>query len=686
MRIESIGLAEHLGSVKINGVRRVLELDSGARPLQDEIPEVERIEKEAIEDIERGMAIVLPIKDETLKVYEGVLSGVPHDCLMIVVSNSKRGGVDTFVSEQDILARFCYATKRQALIVHQKDPVLAEALKQADYAEILDEEGLVRDGKSEGMMIGILLAMLHGKDYVGFIDTDNYIPGSVLEYVQHYAISFALAKSPYVMARILWHYKPKIAGEIFFKKWGRVSEISNKYINHLLSTKKRFETEIIKTGNAGEHAMSMKLAKMLTYGSGYAVEVQELMSIFEQFGGILPITDKTAAEKGVEIVQTETLNPHLHEERGGEHLVQDMLLPSLSAIYHSPLCEPSTKQMIFDQLVEQKCLKPTDEVPRVRLIPPPQKADMGKFAHAIEAKLSEYSVPRGRMLRERFISAEFGRPTDKVKKVVFTDLDGSLLHPVTYSYAQALDALRLLQETEIPLVFCSAKTRAEQEVYRRELGVKDPFIVENGGAIFIPKDYFRLHFSYDKATKDYLVIELGIPYQEVRLKLKKAIEGETGCVVKGFGDMSVEEVARETGLSLTRAELAKQREYSETVKIEGNKKDVDRVVKKIEQAGLNCPFGGRFYGVTAGSDKGRAVKILSELFKLNLGKVMTMGIGDNDSDLPMLSMVDLPILVQVQRSRWIKLGLKRIHKVKGVGPQGWSMAIRGLVQGEAKPK
>jgi mannosyl-3-phosphoglycerate synthase len=110
------------------------------------------------------------------------------------------------------------------------------------------------------------------------------------------------------------------------------------------------------------------------------------------------------------------------------------------------------------------------------------------------------------------------------------------------------------------------------------------------------------------------------------------------------------------------------------------------VVKKIEQAGLNCPFGGRFYGVTAGSDKGRAVKILSELFKLNLGKVMTMGIGDNDSDLPMLSMVDLPILVQVQRSRWIKLGLKRIHKVKGVGPQGWSMAIRGLVQGEAKPK
>jgi mannosyl-3-phosphoglycerate synthase len=686
MRIESIGLAEHLGSVKIHGVRRVLELDSGAKPLQDEIPEVERIEKEALEYIERGMAIVLPIKDETLKVYEGVLSGVPHDCLMIVVSNSTRGDVDTFVSEQDILARFCRATRRQALIVHQKDPLLAEALREADYAEILDEEGLVRDGKSEGMMIGILLAMLHGKDYVGFIDTDNYIPGAVWEYVQHYAISFSLAKSPYVMARILWRYKPKMTEELFFKRWGRVSEISNKYINHLLSTKKRFETEIIKTGNAGEHAMSIKLAKMLTYGSGYAVEVQELMSIFEQFGGLLPITDKKAAEKGVEIIQTETINPHFHEERGGEHLVRDMLLPSLSAIYHSPLCEMSTKHMIFNQLLEQKCLKPTDEVPRVRLIPPPQKADMQKFAHAIEAQLSEYSVPRGRMLRERSISAEFGEPTTAAKKVVFTDLDGSLLHPVNYSYAQALDALRLLQEKGIPLIFSSAKTRAEQEVYRRELGVKAPFIVENGGAIFIPKDYFRLQFSYDKATKDYLVIELGIPYQEVRRKIKKALEGETACVVKGFGDMSAEEVARETGLSLTYAELAKEREYSETVKIEGNKKDVERVVKKIERAGLNCPFGGRFYGVTAGSDKGKAVKVIIELFKLNFGKIMTIGIGDNDSDLPMLALMDLPTLVQVEGNKWRKLKLKHLHKVKGVGPEGWSIVVRGLLSDELKFK
>ena len=265
------------------------------------------------------------------------------------------------------------------------------------------------------------------------------------------------------------------------------------------------------------------------------------------------------------------------------------------------------------------------------------------------------------------------------KKLVFTDLDGTLLHPVTYSYTQAVEALRRLQEREIPIIFCSAKTKAEQEVYRAELGIRDPFIVESGGAIFIPKDYFHLHFNYDKATKDYLVIELGTPHQEVRRKVKKIVEEETGCRFIGFDDMSVEEVARETGLSLVSAEFAKQREYSATIKIEGDKKGVNLALKKIKQAGFSCTFGGRFYEVTAGSDKGRAVKVLAELFKLNLGKIMTVGIGDNESDVPMLAVVDLPILVQSHRRRWTKLKLRNIHKIKGVGPEGWSMAIRELV-------
>jgi len=679
MRIEATSLAEHLGSVKIHGVRRVLELDSGTSVTThlDEVLEAQTIGINDIEDVQQRLAIVLPIKDEDLKVFAGVLTGVPHNCLMIVVSNSQRGETDAFRNEQDILSQFCRATKRQSLIVHQKDPFLAQALGQANYTELLGDDGLVRSGKSEGMILGILLARLHGKDYVGFIDTDNYIPGAVWEYVKHYAIGFNLAKSPYATVRILWRYKPKMLEELYFKKWGRVSGITNKHINQFISTMGKFESEIIKTANAGEHAMSLDLAERLTYATGYGVETQELVSIIEQFGGILPINDKEVAEKGVEIIQTETINPHLHEERGGEHLVQEMLLPSLSVIYHSQLCDASTKQMILNQLLEQECLKPDEEVPKIRLIPPLQKADTQMLASSLETQLPIYSVPKGEILPGRVISTERKQAEVELKRVVFTDLDGTLLHPLTNSYSQALDALRLLQEKGVPIIFCSAKTRSEQQVYRDELGIKDPFIVENGGAIFIPKDYFRLPFTYDKVIKDYFAIELGLPFQEIRQRLKR-LQKEAGGQIIGFGDMSVEEVARETGLDLRLGELAKQREYSEIVRIEGAKKDIGLLLGRIKDLGFSYTLSGKLYEITAGNDKGKAVQILTALFKLNFGDTVTAGIGDDESDVAMLAAVNLPILVQGQDNRWRKVKVRDIRRVKGIGPEGWSRAIKEL--------
>ena len=95
----------------------------------------------------------------------------------------------------------------------------------------------------------------------------------------------------------------------------------------------------------------------------------------------------------------------------------------------------------------------------------------------------------------------------RLKIVVFTDLDGTLLDRTTYSYASAVPALESLRQKKIPIVFCSAKTSAEQEAYRKELGIGDPFIVENGGAIFIPYGYFPFEFDYHKTIGGNLIIE-----------------------------------------------------------------------------------------------------------------------------------------------------------------------------------
>ena len=397
MFIESPRYTERFGAVRINGVQQVVALDSG---LKNEISPhgamgVIRIDEDTIKQYEDRMAVVIPIKDEKLKLFEGVISGVPHDCLIIVVSNSRRGRIDRFRMEKGALNQICRYTRRNALIVHQKDPLIAQAVRQAGYDDLLMEDGLVRDGKSEAMLVGLLIAKAVEKEYVGFVDADNYFPGSVLEYVRDFAAGFSLARSPYSMVRILWHYKPKIAGRIYFKKWGRVSETTNKCLNNLIFSKTGFDSGVIKTGNAGEHAMSMKLAELLPFASGYAMEPAELVFLFEKFGGILPGTDHEAIEQGIDVFQIETRNPHLHEEKGMGHLKQ-MLLEGLATIYHSPLCEDGTRKLILKELVSQEALGGREEPPVPRSCIPLRKKDSAKFMNALGEHLDDfYALPGG---------------------------------------------------------------------------------------------------------------------------------------------------------------------------------------------------------------------------------------------------------------------------------------------------
>lgn len=262
--------------------------------------------------------------------------------------------------------------------------------------------------------------------------------------------------------------------------------------------------------------------------------------------------------------------------------------------------------------------------------------------------------------------------------VVITDLDGTLLDRATYSYGPAIPALELLRRKEIPLVFCSAKTRAEQEVYRREIEIDDPFIVENGGAIFIPQGYFPFDFDYHKTIGRYSVIELGMPYQEVR-RLLERIRYQLGIDFRGFGDMSPDEVARETGLNLEAARRAKRREYDETLKLDGTSGEIERVLSAIEEVGLNYAYGGSYYDVMGANDKGRAATIIIELFKRKLGEIMSIGLGDSLNDLPLLGVVDMPILVEKPEGQWEKMSLPMLRRVEGIGPVGWRQAIEELI-------
>ncbi len=390
MRVDLPRYTERFGSISLHGVQRVYELDSGSSNGRPTSEAVRHIGNEEMSEIERKMAIVIPVKGERLKLLEGVLSGIPHDCLTIIVSNSPRQPVDRYKLEKEALEQFNQFAEKNALIVHQKDPGLSEALREVGYTSIFGPDDMVRNGKAEGMIIGMLLTKMAGKEYVGFIDADNYVPGAVNEYVKIYASGIAMSNTPYTMVRVSWIYKPKISETgVYFSKWGRVSEITNQYLNSLISYYTGFETEVMRTGNSGEHCMSMKLAELLTYSSSFSVETYEMVNLLEEFGGIVPTENQEAMDKGIEVMQVETRNPHFHEEKGDIHL-KEMIDGSLGCIYHSKICHPKLREKIVEELRGKGVIEENQEPSVLQKINPFKDIDMLQFGKILHNKATSF--------------------------------------------------------------------------------------------------------------------------------------------------------------------------------------------------------------------------------------------------------------------------------------------------------
>jgi mannosyl-3-phosphoglycerate phosphatase len=264
--------------------------------------------------------------------------------------------------------------------------------------------------------------------------------------------------------------------------------------------------------------------------------------------------------------------------------------------------------------------------------------------------------------------------------VLFSDLDGTLLDRDDYSFDRALPALEVLREKAIPVVFCTSKTRSEVELYRHLLDNHHPFVVENGGAVFVPDGYFEGPFEHDRVSAGYLVRELGAPYQ-TQVDALARVRRRSGARLRGFSDMTTAEVAERCNLSLDRAALAREREYDEPFLI----LDRGATPRVLAALGVNGAHGApitrgdRFHHL-CGGDKGRAVSVLMALFRRAWPDVSSVGIGNRLNDLPLLEAVDFPILVATGDGDYDHaVSVAGLRYADGVGPKGWNAAVMELL-------
>ena len=267
--------------------------------------------------------------------------------------------------------------------------------------------------------------------------------------------------------------------------------------------------------------------------------------------------------------------------------------------------------------------------------------------------------------------------------IVFTDLDGTLLDHDTYSWQEASPALEAMRRKGVPLILCSSKTRAEMLVLWQELGLSHPFITENGGGIFAPDtNPITGAGNWQPAGPGWRGITLGRPVKELRAALD-GFKHETGA--RGFGDMTDAEVAGLTGLGLESAALARKREFNEPVLLKNPERDAPAFMAAAQKAGLEVTKGGRFFHLLGGGDKGKAVRLLSGLYRRQDPELLTAALGDSANDLPMLLAVDHAFQVALHHGGHAPLEGPNLNRVQLAGPRGWNLAVLWLLARGEKP-
>jgi mannosyl-3-phosphoglycerate phosphatase len=257
--------------------------------------------------------------------------------------------------------------------------------------------------------------------------------------------------------------------------------------------------------------------------------------------------------------------------------------------------------------------------------------------------------------------------------LVFTDLDGTLLDGDTYAWEPARPALDALAAAGIPVVLNSSKTRAEIDAIRSEIGHDGPFIVENGAALFMPADE-----AGSGTARDRCVARWGSPYPTLLAVLERAAR-QAGVTVRGFHQMTDEEVAERCGLTLDRARLARRREYDEPFLVPGAAPEaVTRLEALVREAGFRLTRGDRFCHVLGQHDKATAARATAELYRRGGGGVRTIALGGAANDVELLAWADIAVIVGTGDAPALAEALPRA-RLAAPGPDGWNRAMLDIL-------
>ncbi|MBO6978794.1 MAG: mannosyl-3-phosphoglycerate phosphatase-related protein [Prochlorococcus marinus XMU1428] len=213
---------------------------------------------------------------------------------------------------------------------------------------------------------------------------------------------------------------------------------------------------------------------------------------------------------------------------------------------------------------------------------------------------------------------------------VVSDVDGTLMDH-SYDLTPAKETIKTLKKLSIPVILCTSKTASEVKVIRKELNLTDPYIVENGAAIYGE--------SLEKVNGE---IILGLKYESLE-EILSFISKEIDFKLIPLNNLTDQEATQLTGLKGNSLNLMRDRHWSMPFLNPPSylEEKINFCCKKFK---VDIFKGNRMcHLLSTNSNKGKAIKALKKYS--NIQNIQIIGLGDSPNDLPLLLNSDVRIVI-----------------------------------------
>ena len=251
--------------------------------------------------------------------------------------------------------------------------------------------------------------------------------------------------------------------------------------------------------------------------------------------------------------------------------------------------------------------------------------------------------------------------------VIFTDLDGSLLHRDTFKFDSIKDYIKSLVNSGITIIPNSSKTEVEIEKFNEELGIELPFISENGSLIqglnLINRNFPNKIILSRQKEELIKIFDNKVP-EKIRNKCFRISKMDKKKQEKIFGQKG------------DQLKDALDRNYTSPFVFNGEKTEKNELLKVLNSNSLTLQEGGRVTNLCDNVNKIKSMNRVIKIIKKTEEKIKTIAVGDNYNDLDMIKNSDVPCLVFNDQFKLDQINIDNLIFSNKPSPEGWADVIK----------